>query len=206
MQSPSNICFLTLSLSPPNSWIDECENDGALDKAVNICCEFPISTAFSGPDFNVNIRIEVIPGGVRITAIVADPDIFTGDLRGVFFHVDDSVDLDTVTIVSETDSYVIGPRDSVQAVAKDVRMNGEGNIHKYDIGVEIGSQGIGKDDFQTYSFDVLGVSFEDVNGGEFGVRLTSVGPPGNREQSSKVSDQVSLCCNSTVFIQSIEQV
>lgn len=70
-------------------------------------------------------------------------------------------------------------------------MNGDGNRHKYDVGVEIGTQGIGKDDIQSTVFIVSNPKYElnvdnfaDV---EFGVRLTSVGQRGsNRNESSKI--------------------
>jgi len=75
-------------------------------------------------------------------------------------------------------------------------MSGGGNIHKYDIGVRIGTAGIGVDDIQTTTFIVLGFTSADFTSAEeFGVRLTSVGPEGgNRGQSSKVYGNPDCSC------------
>ncbi|MEB3227954.1 MAG: hypothetical protein VKJ27_06190, partial [Synechocystis sp.] len=82
-------------------------------------------------------------------------------------------------------------KDSIQDIGNGVNMKGDGNIHKYDIGVEIGTQGIGTDDIQSTVFIVSNPDYElDVKNFadvEFGVRLTSVGlEGGSRNQSSKV--------------------
>lgn len=59
--------------------------------------------------------------------------------------------------------------------------------HKLDVGVKIGTSGIGKgDDIRETTFIVAGITYADVIG-EFGVRLTTVGTRGGRRpESSKV--------------------
>ncbi len=56
----------------------------------------------------------------------------------------------------------------------------------FNLGVEIGAQGIAKgDDFQTATFKLSGVSLADFSSDIIGVRMMSVGPEGNRSYSSK---------------------
>ena len=155
-------------------------------------CEFDIFESFSGPDINVTITLEEIDGGVKFTVTETDPNLI-GDLRGVFFHVDpDTTDVLTGLTVTGMDvtEYQV-EKDSVQDLGNGVNMNGDGNIHQYDVGVEIGTQGIGNDDIQSTMFIVsnpdVELDVENFADVEFGVRLTSVGSEGgNRNQSSKV--------------------
>ncbi len=84
---------------------------------------------------------------------------------------------------------------TVQTLVKDVTMSGDGNVHFYDVGVEIGTQGIGMDDIQHTEFIVSGVTLDDFKSGqEFGIRLTSVGPVSSCGQSSKLYAKA-YCCN-----------
>ena len=163
-------------------------------------CEFDIFESFSGPNINVTIKLEEYvnesgnDAGVKFTVTETDPNLI-GDLRGVFFHVDPDTDTpDPLTGLNVTGTYVTEYRvkkDSIQDLGDGVNMNGDGNRHKYDVGVEIGTQGIGKDDIQSTVFIVSNPKYElnvdnfaDV---EFGVRLTSVGQRGsNRNESSKI--------------------
>jgi hypothetical protein len=154
-------------------------------------CEFSISNSFSGPDIEVTILLQTLDdeSGVENTVEVTDNNMI-GDIRGVFFHVDDETKLSPAVMVTGSDvtSFLVGPANSVQRVANDVLMNGGGNIHKYDVGVQIGTPGIGKDDIQTTTFILSGFTAADFTSAvEFGVRLTSVGTEGgNRGESSKV--------------------
>jgi hypothetical protein len=67
-------------------------------------------------------------------------------------------------------------------------MQGEGNIHKFDVGVVLGTPGMKTDDIQEAVLYVYGIGFDDIDfEKEWGVRLTSVGKPGSRrEESSKI--------------------
>jgi hypothetical protein len=68
----------------------------------------------------------------------------------------------------------IGPADSVQKVWRnDVVRNGGGDVHKYNVSVEIGSSGIGQgDDIRTTTFTVMGLTTADFTSNtEFGVGL-----------------------------------
>ena len=154
-------------------------------------CEFTIKKPFDGSQsIGVSILVQPVGGGgagVSFTVEVTDVALI-GDIRGVFFHVNPDVDLTTVSIAGATSSQV-GPANEVIKIpgARDVTMDGDGGIHTYDIGVEIGSQGIGNDDIQKTIFNVFGITFADVDfSQEFGVRLTSVGKGDDRELSSKI--------------------
>ena len=150
-------------------------------------CKFSISKSFSGPNIGVEILVEPLDdGGVMFKVTEADA-ILRGDLRGVFFHL--TVDPSKVTAIVGKDvtSFQKGPANSVVSLGNGANMQGNGGKHKYDIGVQIGTQGIGKDDIGETSFIVKGITLDDIDfSQEFGVRLTSVGVPPNRGGSSKV--------------------
>jgi len=181
---------------------DHCDGAGNCLVGIPVDCEFTIFNSFSGPDIQVTILLQTLDdgSGVKITVTETDSSLI-GDIRGVFFHVKDESKLDTIEVTG-TDggpvtSSVVGPANTVQSVANDVRMNGDGNKHKYDVGVAIGNMGIAKDDdFQTTTFIVTGVTTADfTKAEEFGVRLTSVGPTdGSRGDSSKVYGYPDCTC------------
>mmetsp|Transcript_19505 Transcript_19505/g.41141 ORF Transcript_19505/g.41141 Transcript_19505/m.41141 type:complete len:663 (-) Transcript_19505:124-2112(-) len=90
----------------------------------------------------------------------------------------------------------------VDRIARDVLMKGGGrDVRKfYSCGVEVGSNGIrGNDDFKQVIFDVYhpdrAIYINDIDGGDFGVRRTSVTDcdsgvcSNSREDSSKVNGQ-----------------
>ena len=183
----------------PSSYFGECPP-----------CEFDIFESFSGPNINVTIILEEYvneqgeDAGVKFTVTETDPDLI-GDLRGVFFHVDpDTTDVLTGLTVNGDDvtEFRVG-EDSINDLGNGANMTGDGGYryedsdgdiikgHKYDVGVEIGTQGIGTDDIQSTMFIVsnpdVELDVENFADVEFGVRLTSVGAEGgSRGQSSKV--------------------
>jgi hypothetical protein len=84
-------------------------------------------------------------------------------------------------------------------------MNGNGNPGAYDVGVEIGTQGIGAggNDYQTATIMVAwpGLTISHLGFQRFGVRLTLVGAPtGTRYNSSKISG-TSCACLTTSYKQ-----
>jgi hypothetical protein len=157
-------------------------------------CEFDISESFGGPDFQVTITLEDVLDGVKITATGTDPSLI-GDLRGVFFHVNDFAALAGLTVAGTDVTSFLVAEDAVQKLAKGAVMTGGGKpAHKYDVGVEIGTSGIGKDDIQTTEFIIdstAGLTIDDFINQEFGIRLTSVGA-GPRKSSSKVAG-IAVC-------------
>ena len=153
---------------------------------VDPSCKFSFSKAFDGSRA-IKVQIDVAPAvdGVMFTVKVVDA-ILHGDLRGVFFHLMVAPSTVIGIVGNDVTSFQKGPADSVDDLGKGATMQGDGGKHKYDIGVEIGKQGLGDDIGQT-TFTVKGITFDQIDlSHEFGVRLTSVGKPLNRDDSSKV--------------------
>jgi len=170
--------------------------DGEVDETID--CLFTIESSFSGSDIQVTILLQTLDDGSGVEITVTETDsALIGDIRGVFFHVKDESKLVGMTITGDDVTTTQISANSVQDLGNGAIMTGDRNRHKYDVGVEIGSQGIGAngDDIQSTTFIVTGVTTEDfTNGEEFGVRLTSVGPEGgNRGDSSKVVGYPNCC-------------
>lgn len=120
-----------------------------------------------------------------------------GDLRGVFFDLADESLLGSL-IVNAASSDIRSGNDTIKDLGDGANMNGLlGSDKGYDVGIEIGSSGIGKDDIQSYSFTLgssaRALSLADFSQVDFGVRLTSVGTLGGaRGDSSKLLETTSL--------------
>lgn len=134
----------------------------------------------------VSLNLKEVAGGVEVKVnVVPSAAGWTGDLRGVWFNLPNASNV-TVTPVSG------GPITGITG-AKNATKGGVGNSAEltgmkatFNLGVEIGSQGIAKgDDFQTTTFKLSGVSLADFSSDIIGTRLMSVGPTGNRNYSSK---------------------
>ncbi|HVI30714.1 VCBS domain-containing protein [Phenylobacterium sp.] len=156
----------------------------------------------SAPVVTVKIT-EVAAGEFRFE--VGQSGGVIGDLRGLFFDVareslvsGAGVQASVSGLVAKTQAgAVIGSvttapvadgDDSVTGVGGgDNNMNGAlafGGVGQeargYDVGVEFGSSGVGKDDVGAASFTLKlpGMTLADLAGQDFGVRMTSVGPLG----------------------------
>ena len=156
------------------------------------------ATAFTGDPLEVNITIddEADPGNLVITLEVASGDP-TGDLRGFFAQIADE---SLLAGLSVSGSVVTGSEFDANAVinlGKGVNLNGGGSPCPCDLGVEFGTPGIGKDDYQSVTF-TLSHATETLtaaifDGQAFGVRATSVGSlksKGGRDGSSKLAGVV----------------
>ncbi|HVK15350.1 MAG TPA: PEP-CTERM sorting domain-containing protein [Fimbriiglobus sp.] len=139
----------------------------------------------------------VSPGSVRVT-ITVNPNPNIGDINGFFLNIGNETLLPGLSITGPQVTLVDKSANAVTSAGPGNNMNGEG-VGPFDIGLRIGSPGIGKDDIQTTSFllsdpDVTltnemfaGATTED--GDIFGLRLTSVGlPSSNRNGSSKLTN------------------
>lgn len=153
-------------------------------------CTFTVSEAFSD-SFAIDVTITITPisnnEGLKITVTESDPDSI-GDLRGLFFDVSRSFSLGAasdITGAQVTDRQVA--RNGVIKLSNGANMQGNGN-KMYDVGVEIGTQGLGVDDIQSTVIFVKwpGLTLAHLCGQAFGVRLTSTGPIGKRSKSSKI--------------------
>lgn len=105
------------------------------------------------------------------------------DIRGFFFDVGNSAILSDLTVAgNDVNSYRIS-ENGVANLGGGVNMN---PADAFDVGLEIGTPGTGKDDIQTTRFTVY-ASQAIVLGEMFGLRLTSLGDDENREGGSKLS-------------------
>jgi hypothetical protein len=152
---------------------------------------------------------QLTDGTLRVTASVFDNDgnkvKDTADLRGIFFHIagidnntaDDAwVKKLTVTGVGSSAAYINGialDGDGVEDVpgsSNSDNMNGR-PLTPYDVGIGIGTSGIGTDDVKSVTF-ILDHATDDLTLEHlakqgFGARLTSVGAEGgNRNDSLKL--------------------
>lgn len=128
-----------------------------------------IGSVADGSGLLINVYGEEVDGGVHLTVKVMEG---VADLRGFFMDVGDSTEGVSVDGVASRD-VKIGDESVTSVGSRDNNMNGTGET--FDVGVEIGTAGIGKDDVSQASFTIDGVTLEDLDGLTFGVRATSVG-------------------------------
>lgn len=167
------------------------------------------STSLRSIDFLINgepgalITITETAGGkldfrIRVTDVIASaadrPDV--ADLRGLFFHVANESLLNGLTISGSNVTDYAVKANGVMQVQGDVNMNGEvgKSVGPFDVGIEFGSSGIGKDDIRETTF-TLGASapltLELVLQQHFRLRLTSVNDNGQgRSLSLKLAGQL----------------
>ncbi len=101
------------------------------------------------------------------------------DIRGIFFDLDMPIPGDlTVAGADVTDWDFSGNVDNLGGGATITPAG------PFDAGIEIGTSGIGTDDFYTTTFTISSLSEALVLDDSFGARLTSVGS--NRQGSSKL--------------------
>lgn len=137
-------------------------------------------TIAGGP--GIEVHVEEVDGDLRFTVSVLGEGGLTADLRGLFFQVADESLLGGLTL-SQDGAGVTEFRakeDGVIDLGQGANMQGAAGA--FDIGVEIGSAGMGRDDIQSVSF-VLSHATADLSLSlialqEFGVRMTSVGLEG----------------------------
>lgn len=119
-------------------------------------------------------------GKVQFTVQIAKNSPTIGDIRGLFFNISNDSLLSGLKIEGTNVTTTAFGAGSISKVGN-ANLNGDGGNHSFDIGVEIGENGLkgGKDDIQTTTFTLshatqaLDLSFFAQQ--EFGVRLTSVG-------------------------------
>lgn len=119
-----------------------------------------------------------------------------GDLRGIFFDIADESILKSLVVTAASTDIRIGD-DSIRDLGDGANMNGLlGSDKGYDVGIEIGTSGIGKDDIRSYSFTLdssaRDLTLADFANVDFAARLTSVGVVGGaRADSSKLLELTS---------------
>lgn len=126
-----------------------------------------IGTVDDGHGLHVNVYADQTDTALNMTVKVTEG---VADLRGFFMDVGDSTQ---GVSVDYDGAYKIGDESVTSVGFRDNNMNGTGE--KFDVGMQIGTPGIGKDDISQASFSLEGVSLQDLDGLTFGVRATSVG-------------------------------
>lgn len=117
----------------------------------------------------INVYGEETETGVSMTVKVMEG---VADLRGFFMDVGNTTSGVCVEGVERQD-YAIGNESVTSVGSRDNNMNGTGET--FDVGIEIGTSGYGRDDVSQAHFTLEGVTLEQLDGLTFGVRATSVG-------------------------------
>lgn len=146
---------------------------------------------FTGDPLSVSITIddEADPGNLVITLAV-DEGGNTGDLRGFFAHIADESLLGGLSVTGTGITQSEFDANNVINLGGGNNLNGGGSPCRCDLGLEIGTPGMGSDDYQSVTFTLshasesLDVSLFSEQ--YFGVRATSVGQDGSRGGSSKL--------------------
>jgi hypothetical protein len=147
-----------------------------------------IAQSFTGNPIEVKVTLDDAgagPGEILIgLEVLAGQE---GDLRGIFLNLSDDSLLDGIEATGPCVTDV--QKFDVVDLGQGANLLGGGSPCPCDLGIELGTPGIGKDDIQSTSF-VL--SHPDVTlplslfqGQRVGVRVTSVGNGDHREGSSK---------------------
>lgn len=143
---------------------------------------------FTGTDATVDVMAEQVGTDIKFTVTVTNP---LGDIRGVFFHIGDEGLLPGLSVTgTDITANQFGPANTIINFDGG-NMNGGGTPCPCDFAVAIGTPGVGSDDIMstmftlTHSMDPLALS--QFLGQAVGVRITSVGPAGARDGSSKLT-------------------
>jgi hypothetical protein len=157
-------------------------------------------TPFTGSAARSRVTLTELGNGtidVGVSVVTDSTNPNTADILGIFFDISNDSLLGGFSFLGD-DITQIDQSGGVTSVGGGNNMNGGGiaNPGPFDIGLRIGTSGIGSgDDFQTTSFVLSHVSapldLSLFTGQDFGVRLQSVGlPDGAREGSSKLTGVV----------------
>ena len=147
----------------------------------------------SGEPSEVQVTVDQSGDNLKFTVDVVSTNTGNiGDLRGLFFQIADESLLSglSVTGVDVTDFQFNA--NAVNDLGNGANINPLG---PYDVGIEIGTQGIGGNDIQSTMFFLMHTSepllvgtFFDLDSNFMAARVTSVGPAGgSRNGSSKTS-------------------
>ena len=135
-----------------------------------------LTEPFTGTDSAVLVTLSEEGGDIRVTATVT---LGIADLRAVYLNIGDNSLLSGLSVTGDDVTDYEFAAHGVIDMGQGANLNGGGTPCPCDIGVEIGTPGIGKDDFQTTTFLLHGLtplSLSDFTDQLVGVRITSVGP------------------------------
>lgn len=141
----------------------------------------------------VTLNDATTPGSVWVT-VTTDPLVSYADINGFFFNLRNESLLPGLTATGDI-TLTVRRANAVTSAGPGNNING-GGMAPFDVGLQIGTPGIGKDDIRSTTFllSVPGVTLTDdmftaanASGDIFAIRLTSVGPAGSsRNGSSKL--------------------
>lgn len=160
-----------------------------------------ITFEVQGP-VNTLISIEELRDGRLLFDIHVLGTGLLGDLRGLFFDLgltdSSSADL-LVTGINGSEDFIrktVFKEEKVDRVFGDVNVKGD-VVHEqgsFDVGIEFGTAGIGKDDISSTSFILSAdspLSLDNLDLSDFGLHYTSVGDTYDREDSAKIAGDAS---------------
>lgn len=161
--------------------------------ATQITTPFVRSIAFVVPGTSkapdVQVLISENSGHLDFAVDVLSGPTKTADLRGLFFNLNDDSKLSGLTY---SNGLLVTDFDVVDVIDLGHGANMHGIAKPFDVGVEFGTQGIGKDDIQSAAFTLNNganpLTLDDLAKVDFGIRLTSVGVQGGlRSDSAKLT-------------------
>ena len=147
-----------------------------------------VTTPFTGTDSAVRLVLTEEGDGIRVTATVT---LGLADLRAVYLNIADDALLGGMSAEGEfvTSSQFVA--NGVIDLGNGSNLHGGGTPCPCDIGVELGTPGIGKDDINSTSFLLrtnVPLSLAEFANQLVGVRVTSTGPdPLSRGGSAKLA-------------------
>lgn len=153
-------------------------------------------TLVDGVEVQVVIT-ELDDGSLKFDLEVLNNTGTIGDLRGVFFDLHDDSLTSGLSITGNDVTDQMYKADAVSNLGGGNNVNGDivNEYGKFDVGVELGTQGISTDDIRSTSFilshDSVDLSLTDIALQDFAVRLMSVGDEdGSRNGSLKIGGEV----------------
>ena len=147
-----------------------------------------VATSFTGDPIEVKITFDdaaADPGDIWIgVEVLGDQE---GDLRGLFLNLSDDSLIAALEVTGSDVTRIV--KFDVMNIGLGVNLNGGGGPCPCDLGIRLGTPGMGRDDIQSTSL-VLSHPDEDLSLSLFqnelvGVRVTSVEVGGSRNGSSK---------------------
>ena len=149
------------------------------------------ASPFTGDPAKVTVTMDdtFAVAGEIVISLSVDTNTSIADLRGLFLHISDEALLGGLSVVpNPAITAQFGPANSVINLGGGNNLNGSGSFGAFDMGFEIGTAGIGSDDYRVGSFTLThstaSLSTDLFLGQGFGVRVMSVGA--DRNGSSKL--------------------
>lgn len=150
-----------------------------------------VTEPFTGTGTAVRVELTEEGGDIRVTATVT---LGLADLRAVYLDI---VNDDLLGGMSAEGEFVTSSQflaNGVINLGRGSNLHGGGTPCPCDIGVQLGTPGIGKDDILSTTFLLhanVPLTLADFANQLVGVRVTSVGPdPNSRGGSAKLSETI----------------